>query len=122
MKTLIYDNIEYNKEDYFYKIQLNKKLILKVIDSKKLTLGDQVCVNCYGVEINGKNDYVFDDNPVTKFGSNKLFSDYVLPVEDGIQERHFDIKFDFISKEYNLRNTAFSAVFVKIAGQMVFFN
>ena len=59
-----------------------------------------------------KEGISYTNNKSFKTKDHKI--DYALPLEDSIQKHHFDIKYDFLSSSYYIKNYNNSALFSRI--------
>lgn len=68
-----------------------------------------------------KNDLEPESND--RLSSNNLSVlggvDFYLPVEDNIMPRHFDIRYDFLSENFYIKNFRNTALFVKLDSKVV---
>lgn len=94
-----------------------KILRLIILESKSLPVNSILIINSLGLEGSLRNG----QDGIVVFGKSKPYSnniDFLLQKEEGINDRHFEIKYDDISDNYFLRNVKKSGVFIKIDNEI----
>jgi hypothetical protein len=85
----------------------NNFLKLTIKDSKFYPKNYELTINQKGLEGSSKSD------GVVKFGKN-INSDFILQDNEGLDDNHFQIVYDYIHHNYNLLNPNGNSVFIKI--------
>lgn len=93
-------------------ISIPKVLKIVIKESKYNRVGDELIINSRGL-IGSKRLLQNQDGHVY-FGHQSDDIDYYLNPEEGIQPKHFEIKYDQITNEYLVNNIKGSGVFIKI--------
>lgn len=96
-------------------IKANRKLILKVIESKFLDPGTKLIINAGGLEGSER----MSRDGVALFGNKStskkyLPNDFNFPDEEQLGNKHFEVRFNLESRKYLIKDLYGSGLFIRI--------
>ena len=104
----------YFSQEDLIKISNSDKLVLTIIDSKKVKVGSKVTINVLGIESSERKTY----DGKSYFGKRTEdgeLNDYYLPEESNVNNRHFEVKFDSSYKFYMIKGVDKAKLFIRIS-------